>query len=347
MKVLITGSCGLVGSEGTIFYCQQGHQTLGIDNNMRMEFFGSQGSVADRRTHLIQSYRNYTHHNTDIRDKKEIASLVRDFKPDLVIHTAAQPSHDWSARDPLSDFEINANGTLNLLEAVRRHATDAVFIFVSSNKVYGDRPNKIKLKETHNRWDYDDDSFRHGIHESVSIDYCLHSPFGASKAAADVMVQEYGRYFKMNTVSFRAGCITGPYHAGVELHGFLSNLVRTASSDRTYSIFGYGGKQVRDQIHASDLIMAFEAFRKDPKAGEVYNIGGGFENSISICECISKLENILGRKIKTNYQPEARLGDHICYYSDLRKFKSHYPGWQISHRLDDIVIGMLGLTKST
>jgi len=286
MKVIVTGSCGLIGSEAVIYYNRRADLVVGIDNNMRATYFGQDGDTTWMRKKLESDCENYKHIPRDIRNRKSIFRIFREVKPDLVIHCAAQPSHDLAARIPFVDFEVNALGTLNLLEATRQFANDAVFIFMSTNKVYGDLPNKIKLKEMKTRWEFDDPRYINGIPESFSIDQSKHSLFGASKVAADIIVQEYGRYFGMKTVAFRGGCLTGTAHSSAELHGFLAYLYKTALNGRTYTIYGYKGKQVRDQIHSYDVIKAFDEFYKNPKCGEVYNIGGGKENSVSVLEAI-------------------------------------------------------------
>jgi CDP-paratose 2-epimerase len=336
MKVLVTGSCGLIGSEAVRFYDKRAECVVGIDNNMRAEFFGPDGDTNWNRAVLQEECPNYRHETADIRDREAMARIVAEVRPDLIVHTAAQPSHDLAAQIPFKDFEVNALGTLNLLEATRHGALDAVFAFTSTNKVYGDAPNFIKLKELATRWDYDDPAFANGIPETLSIDQCKHSLFGASKVAADVMVQEYGRYFGMKTVAFRGGCLTGSSHSGAELHGFLSYFFKAAKEGRAYTIFGYKGKQVRDQIHCHDVIRAVDAFYDDPKPGAVYNLGGGKANSVSILECIDRVEQLLHKKIDYNYTDDNRIGDHICYYSDLGKLKADYPGWDITRSIDDI-----------
>jgi CDP-paratose 2-epimerase len=338
MNVLITGSCGLIGSEAVIHYCRHAKLVVGIDNNMRAQFFGPDGDTIWVKKKLEAACSKYRHLAVDIRDQSEIPKIIKELRPDLIIHCAAQPSHDWAARIPFIDFEVNAMGTLNLLEASRQWAPDAVFIFMSTNKVYGDSPNRITLKELETRWDYEDKRYVNGIPESFSIDQSKHSLFGASKVAADVLVQEYGRYFGMKTVAFRGGCLTGPKHSGAELHGFLSYLFKTAVSGKPYTIFGYKGKQVRDQIHSADVIAAFDEFYRNPKCGEVYNIGGGKQNSISVLEAIEKIEQVLGKKIRYDYSEENRKGDHICYYSDLTKLKTDFPNWSVSYTLEDILV---------
>lgn len=336
MKVLITGSCGLIGSEAVKYYDKRAELVVGIDNNMRAEFFGPDGDTTWMKRKLETECENYRHRPVDIRDQKEVSEIICELTPDLIIHCAAQPSHDLAARMPFVDFGVNATGTLNLLEATRRYVPEAVFIFMSTNKVYGDSPNRIKLRELKTRWEYDDTRYERGIPEDLPIDQSLHSLFGASKVAADILVQEYGRYFGMKTVSFRGGCLTGPRHSGAELHGFLSYFFKAATNGRCYTIYGYKGKQVRDQIHSADVISAFDAFYHNPKCGPVYNLGGGKENSVSILECIDRGEQLLGVKINYEYSEVNRVGDHICYYSDLTKFKGDYPEWSIRKSLDDI-----------
>ena len=338
--VLITGSSGLIGSEAVAYYARQGCEVHGIDNNMRAQFFGPGGDTTPNLTRLLRECPNFTHHNEDIRTS---VLLFQRHPFDLIIHCAAQPSHDWAARAPEADFSVNATGTLVLLEAVRKHCPDATFVFMSTNKVYGDNPNRLPLVELSTRWAIDptDPYFQHGIDETMSVDQTKHSLFGASKLAADVLVQEYGRYFGMNTVCFRGGCLTGPQHAGVKLHGFLSYLIACAVEDRCYTIIGYGGKQVRDQIHSADVVSAIDAFAQNPRPGEVYNIGGGYLNSASILECIAKLQDKLGRPVRYSLTPDARIGDHICYYSDMRKFQRHYPQWHVTKTLDQIIDEMI------
>jgi len=337
MKILVTGSSGLIGSEAVQHFDRQGHDIIGVDNNMRAEFFGPQGDTLWNLERLKKSTRRFTPHVIDIRDRPAIDNLFRSSHFDLIVHCAAQPSHDKARDIPIVDFEVNALGTLNLLESTRQHSPQAVFVFISTNKVYGDAPNEILLKELETRWDYARTEDFAGISESCRIDRTLHSLFGASKAAADLLAQEYGRYFGMNVGIFRGGCLTGPSHSGVELHGFLSYLVKVTLTGSDYSVFGYKGKQVRDNIHSHDVACAIEAFAANPRPGEVYNLGGGRENSISMLEAIAKIEQKIGRKLNWRYVEEARKGDHICYISDLRKFKSHYPSWRITCSLDSIL----------
>ncbi len=336
-KILITGSSGLIGSEVTSYFHYLGFYVHGIDNNQRAIFFGPEGDTRWRQKHLSESLHNFEHHEIDIRDRQGIGELVRLVKPDGIVHTAAQPSHDRAAAIPFDDFDTNAVGTLNLLEAARRFCPDAPFINMSTNKVYGDKPNSIPLKELDTRWDYADPAYENGIPESFSIDQSKHSLFGASKVAADVMVQEYGRYFDMPTCCLRGGCLTGPNHSGVELHGFLSYLVKCNLEEREYKIFGYKGKQVRDNIHSEDVARFIHAFYKAPRCGEVYNVGGGKENSCSILEAFAITEGITGKRQTYQYVEENRIGDHICYYSDLSKMKAHYPGWGITKSLKQTI----------
>lgn len=335
--VLVTGSSGLIGSEAVKYYDAQDYRVIGVDNNMRREFFGAKGDTSWNLALLQRITRHFQHYAIDIRDREKVLSLFREQGPDMVVHCAAQPSHDKAKEIPLTDFDVNAVGTVNLLEATRQVNPEAVFIFMSTNKVYGDAPNELALTETTTRYDYAYPEDYHGINEECRIDRCLHSLFGASKAAADVMAQEYGRYFGMNVGVFRGGCLTGPSHSGVELHGFLSYLVHVAVAGKPYTIFGYQGKQVRDQIHSYDVIQAFEAFAHNPHPGEVYNLGGGRDNAASVLECISLIEEISGYRVKWSYQEQNRIGDHICYISDLRKFKQSYPSWTITKDLRSII----------
>ena len=336
-KLLVTGSSGLIGSEVCTFFHKQGFEVHGVDNNQRAVFFGPQGDTRWNQSRLVADLSNFKHHEVDIRDRGGILNLVDEVRPDLIIHTAAQPSHDRAAAIPFDDFDTNAVGTLNLLEANRRVNTDVPFIHMSTNKVYGDAPNNIKLKELETRWDYDDETYSEGIPESFSIDQCKHSLFGASKVAADVMVQEYGRYFDMPSCCLRGGCLTGPNHSGVELHGFLSYLVKCNLEGREYKIFGYKGKQVRDNIHSEDVVRFMYEFYQNPRCGEVYNIGGGKNNSCSILEAFEIASNFSGQKQKYVYLDDNRIGDHICYYSDLSKMKDHYPNWDITISLEETI----------
>lgn len=336
MKLLVTGSSGLIGSEVVDYFCKLGWQVHGVDNNMRADFFGPQGDTRWNQERLKALHPAFRHHEMDIRDRRAVLGCLETLKPDVVVHTAAQPSHDLAASRPFDDFDVNAVGTLNLLEATRLHAPDAVFVHMSTNKVYGDRPNAIRLKELGTRWDYDDPAYTNGIAEDFPIDQSKHSLFGASKVAADVMVQEYGRYFGMKTCALRGGCLTGPNHSGVELHGFLSYLVKCNLAGRLYKVFGYKGKQVRDNIHSFDVVRFMHAFVENPRCGEVYNIGGGRDNSVSILEAFLRIEAISGKPMRYEYVDQNRAGDHICYISDLSKMKAHYPGWGITKNLDDV-----------
>lgn len=338
MKALITGSAGLVGSEAVRFFAKKEFEIIGIDNDMRKVFFGEEASTLWNRNLLIKEFTNYTHLDYDIRDKDRIQDLFKKNSFELIIHSAAQPSHDWAATSPETDFTVNANGTLILLEAFRKYSPDAVFIFVSTNKVYGDRPNQLPLIEQDTRYELPEGHrFYNGIDETMSVDDCLHSLFGASKLAADILVQEYGRYFNLKTVSFRGGCLTGPYHSGTLLHGFLAYLIKCAFTGKKYEIYGYKGKQVRDNIHSYDLVNAFYHFYKKPRRGEVYNIGGARYSNISMLEAVKKVEGITERKINTEYSKENRIGDHIWYISDVSKFKSHYPEWDFTYDIDKIL----------
>lgn len=341
MIILVTGSSGLIGSEAVVHYDAAGHTVVGIDNNMRMEFFGPQGDTTWNLNRLRKSTRNFTHHAIDIRNREEILSLFKRHRFDQIIHCAAQPSHDKAASIPFDDFDVNAVGTLNLLEATRRHCPEAIFIQLSTNKVYGDAPNELPLAETPTRFDYQRPEDHNGISEECRIDRCLHSLFGASKTAGDVMAQEYGKYFGMNVGIFRGGCLTGPSHSGVELHGFLSYLVHVAVTRKPYTIFGYKGKQVRDQIHSHDVITAFEAFAGSPKPGEVYNLGGGRENAASVLESIALIEELSGYKVDWMLKDQNRVGDHICYISDLTKLQRDYPDWRITRSLRMIITEMV------
>jgi CDP-paratose 2-epimerase len=334
--ILVTGSSGLIGSEAVEHFDAQGHRVTGIDNNMRQVFFGAQGDTTWNLDRLKRSTKQFQHANIDIRDRNALGELFKNNRFDLIVHCAAQPSHDKAREIPILDFEVNALGTINLLEATRQHCRDAVFILMSTNKVYGDSPNEIPLRELETRYDYARQEDFAGVNESCRIDQTLHSLFGASKAAADLVAQEYGRYFGMNTCIFRGGCLTGPSHSGVELHGFLSYLVKVALTGGTYSVFGYKAKQVRDNIHSHDVVRAIEEFAANPRPGEVYNLGGGRGNSVSMLEAIAKIADMTGKRLDWKYVDEARKGDHICYISDLRKFQSHYPKWQITRDLNTI-----------
>ena len=337
-KLVVTGSSGLIGSEVVDYFCQRGWEVHGIDNNMRADFFGPSGDTRWNQRRLQARHSSFRHHELDIRNRPAVLKCLETLRPAGVVHTAAQPSHDLAASRPFDDFDVNAVGTLNLLEATRRHASEAVFVQMSTNKVYGDRPNAIPLKELSTRWDYDDPAFACGIPEDFSIDQSKHSIFGASKVAGDVMAQEYGRYFGMRTCCLRGGCLTGPNHSGVELHGFLSYLVKSNVEGRTYKINGYKGKQVRDNIHSLDVARFIHAFVENPRCGEVYNIGGGRGNSVSILEAFDRAAALSGRKMHFEYVEKNREGDHICYISDLAKMRSHYPSWDITKTLDDIFV---------
>lgn len=336
-KILITGSSGLVGSEACIYFAGKGFEIHGIDNNMRAVFFGQQGDIRWNEKKLKQELKSFHHHELDIRNRPGILEIVKRVKPDAIIHAAAQPSHDKAAQIPFDDFDINAVGTFNLLEAAKQFAPESPFVFMSTNKVYGDRPNSIKLKELETRWDYDDTKFDNGIPESLSIDQCKHSLFGVSKLSADIAVQEYGRYFNMPTCCLRCGCLTGPNHSGVELHGFISYLVKCNLEEKKYFINGFKGKQVRDNIHVYDIARFIEAFIMAPKYAEVYNLGGGKENSCSILEAFSITEKYSGKPQQYEYLHQNRDGDHICYYSDLRKIKGHFPAWNITVSLENTI----------
>ncbi len=339
--VLITGSAGLIGSESVHFFTKLGYTVIGIDNNLRAHFFGQEASTHWNRLLLQEKYPNqYMHYDADIRDQVAIENIFRKFSSDitLVIHTAAQPSHDWAAQDPHLDFTVNANGTLVLLEATRKFVPRAVFIFTSTNKVYGDTPNYLPLEELATRWEINSThSYVNGIDETMSIDHSKHSLFGASKVAADILVQEYGRYFGLKTASFRGGCLTGPAHSGTQLHGFLAYLMKCTLLGEKYTIFGYGGKQVRDNIHSFDLVNSFYHFYQHPRSGEVYNIGGSRHSNCSMLEAISICEEITGKKLSYTYVDEARSGDHIWYISNVQKFQSHFPEWRYKYTLRNIL----------
>jgi CDP-paratose 2-epimerase len=333
---LVTGSSGLIGSETVAFLDARGWQVHGVDNNMRRRFFGADGDTTWNLERLREETKRFVHHDLDVRDRTAIARLLAEERPGLIVHCAAQPSHDLAAKLPFEDFEVNATGTLNLLEAARESCPESPFVFLSTNKVYGDAPNELPLVELETRWDYADAADREGIDETCRIDRTMHSLFGASKVAADVLVQEYGRYFGLPTVCFRGGCLTGSRHSGAELHGFLAYLAQAARSGRTYRIFGYNGKQVRDNIHSSDVCSAIVAFAERPSSGAVYNLGGGRANSVSILEAIARFDDLLGLRLKTEYVEQARRGDHICYITDLRRLRSDYPEWEITISLDEI-----------
>lgn len=333
-KLVVTGSSGLIGSEVCNHFDKLGWEIHGIDNNQRASFFGENGDTRWNQKRLSETLNNFTHHEIDIRDREKIINVIAKIAPNAIVHTAAQPSHDKAAEIPFEDFDTNAVGTFNLLEATRRYSTDIPFIHMSTNKVYGDAPNNIKMKELESRYDYDDTNFTGGISESFSIDQSKHSLFGASKVSADISVQEYGRYFNMPTACLRGGCLTGPSHSGVELHGFLSYLIKCNLEGKKYTVFGYKGKQVRDNIHSYDVARFIEEFINKPRIGEVYNIGGGKENSCSILEAFQIIEGISGKKMQFEYSNTNRIGDHICYYSDLSKMKAHYPNWEITKSLE-------------
>jgi CDP-paratose 2-epimerase len=337
-KLLVTGSNGLIGSEVCLYFGDRQFEVHGIDNNQRAIFFGPQGDTRWNQERLIQTLPKFTHHELDVRDRSGVADLVKEIRPDVIVHCAAQPSHDLAAKIAFDDFDTNAGGTLNLLEAARRFCAESPFIHMSTNKVYGDRPNTLGLKELPSRWDYADAEYEHGIPENLAIDQSTHSLFGASKVAADVLVQEYGRYFSMPSCCLRGGCLTGPNHSGVELHGFLSYLVKCNLEQREYKVFGYKGKQVRDNIHSHDVTAFIYEFYQSPRVGEVYNLGGGKGNSCSILEAFSRVKSLTGKDQIYSYVDENRVGDHICYYSDLRKMKAQYPNWSISKSLDEILV---------
>ncbi|MCM8796774.1 MAG: NAD-dependent epimerase/dehydratase family protein [Candidatus Omnitrophica bacterium] len=337
---IVTGSCGLVGSETVSFFSGKGLDIIGIDNNMREFFFGKDGSILWNKQRLIKNYKNYRHFDIDIRDESGVNKIFRKFSKDilLVVHAAAQPSHDWAAKEPQTDFSVNATATLILLEAFRKYCPQAVFIFTSTNKVYGDRPNHLPLVELEKRYELPKEHpYYKGIDESMSIDNCLHSLFGASKVAADILVQEYGRYFGLKTAVFRGGCLTGPAHSGAELHGFISYLVKCCILVKKYRIFGYKGKQVRDNIHSFDLVNAFYHFFRNPRCGEVYNIGGGRFANVSILEAIEICERISARKMVVEFEDKNRIGDHIWWISDVSKFMSHYPEWNYRYGIEDTI----------
>jgi CDP-paratose 2-epimerase len=335
--LLVTGSSGLIGSEVATYFCARDWLVHGVDNNMRAEFFGPAGDTRWNQQRLQSILNKFTHHELDIRDRKGCLDLIGSIKPEVIVHTAAQPSHDLAASRPFDDFDVNAVGTVNLLEAYRRVRPHGTFVHMSTNKVYGDAPNSLPLKELETRWDYADPTFEQGIPETFTIDQSKHSVFGASKVAADVYVQEYGRYFGLNTACLRGGCLTGPNHSGVELHGFLSYLVKCNIEGRTYKIFGYKGKQVRDNIHAVDVARAIHAFIDKPQPGAVFNIGGGRENSCSILEAFALAENVTGQPQVFEYLDKNREGDHICYISDLSKMHRELPGWAITISLEETV----------
>ncbi|MBO9309563.1 MAG: NAD-dependent epimerase/dehydratase family protein [Chloroflexi bacterium] len=335
-KLLVTGSNGLIGSEVVTYFDALGWEVHGIDNNMRADFFGSSGDTRWNQRRLLSTCRNFTHHEVDIRDRRLVLEMVQTLRPDLLVHAAAQPSHDLAAKRPFDDFDVNAVGTLNLLEATRLYSPETVFVYLSTNKVYGDAPNELPLVELETRWDYARPEDYNGIREEMRIDQSKHSIFGASKLAADIMVQEYGRYFGMRTCCLRGGCLTGPNHAGVELHGFLSYLIKVNVTGGVYRIYGYKGKQVRDNIHSYDVARFIEMFYESPRVAEVYNLGGGRANAISILEAFKYIEALSGKPMRYEYVDQPRAGDHICYISDLSKARAHYPEWNITKTLDMI-----------
>lgn len=337
-SIVVTGSSGLIGSEVVAHFCNLGFPVHGIDNNMRAVFFGRDGDTRWNQRRLLDQYNTFTHHELDLRNRFDVEKLIKQLRPSAIVHCAAQPSHDLAASRPFDDFDVNASGTLNLLEAARRYCLNSPFVHMSTNKVYGDAPNGIALIELETRWDYANPGFREGIPETFNIDQSKHSLFGASKLAADIMVQEYGRYFGMPTCCLRGGCLTGPNHSGVELHGFLSFLVRCNVEEKTYRIFGYKGKQVRDNIHSYDVARFIDCFIQAPRAAEVYNIGGGRHNSISILEGFKAISEISGKTMDYEYIDTPRSGDHICYISDLTKMKTHYPTWSITKDLKTTLV---------
>jgi CDP-paratose 2-epimerase len=334
--VLVTGSSGLVGSEAVTYFDARGWTVHGVDNNMRRDFFGPDGDTTWNLERLRRSTKHFTHHHLDIRAREAVLALLAEYRPDLIIHCASQPSHDLAKDRPFDDFDVNAVGTLNLLEATRRACPASPFIFTSTNKVYGDVPNELPLVELETRFDYARPEDQEGIAETCRIDACTHSLFGASKVAADVLVQEYGRYFDMPTVCLRGGCLTGPRHSGTELHGFLAYLAKATREGRPYRIYGYKGKQVRDNIHSYDVCTFFEAFWRNPRVAAVYNLGGGRANSVSMLEAIDRFERRIGRKLQVEYVDQNRVGDHICYISDLRRIRADYPQWDLEYGLDRV-----------
>ena len=341
MRILVTGSNGLIGSEAVTHFHNEGHELVGLDNNMRASFFGPAGDTLWNLDRLRTNCSRFEHHSIDIRDRPAVEQLFRSTKLDAIIHCAAQPSHDKAKDIPHIDFEVNAVGTLNLLEATRQFCKDAPFVHVSTNKVYGDAPNELEFVELDKRFDYVDPKLHDGIDETLRIDQSTHSLFGASKLAGDILAQEYGRYFDMPVAVFRGGCLTGPSHSGVELHGFLSFLVKAVVTGLPYTVYGYKGKQVRDNIHSNDVVRAFQAFIEEPKPKAVYNIGGCRENSVSILEAIEAIERLSGEKLQWKYSDQNRIGDHICYISDMKRFKADYPRWFHQHRLDSILKEMV------
>jgi CDP-paratose 2-epimerase len=341
-SVLVTGSSGLIGSEICALFHSRGYRVHGLDNNQRAVFFGPMGDTRWNQQRLQKDLTRFEHHELDIRDRAGVLGVVKKIAPDAIVHAAGQPSHDRAAAIPFDDFDTNAVGTLNMLQAAREACPQSPFVHLSTNKVYGDRPNTIKLRELETRWDYADPEFQHGIPETFSIDQSMHSVFGASKVAADVLVQEYGRYFQMPTCCLRCGCLTGPNHAGVELHGFLSYLIRCNLEKRPYTVFGYKGKQVRDNIHSADVAEFAFQFAANPRIAEVYNLGGGKDHACSILEAFEIVGSLSGHKQEFKYVDQARMGDHICYYSDLRKMQAHYPNWTLAHSLADTIGEIVG-----
>jgi CDP-paratose 2-epimerase len=346
MRVLVTGSNGLIGSEAVVYFDALGAEVLGVDNNMRAVFFGNDGDTRWNQRRLESTAKHFKHFELDIRNRDGVLAFLEREPLDLIVHCAAQPSHDLAAKLPFEDFDVNAVGTLNLLEATRRHRPDAVFVLLSTNKVYGDSPNELPLNELETRWEYADTKDWHGIKEEQRLDRTLHSLFGASKVAADVMAQEYGRYFGLKVGIFRGGCLTGPAHSGVELHGFLSYLAKCARTGTVYRIFGYKGKQVRDNIHSRDVCRAIHRFYEKPRPGEVYNLGGGRANSVSLLEAAQLVERLGGGSLKTEYVDKNRQGDHLCYISDLRKLMADYPGWKVEISLEQILVEIIDAWKS-
>ncbi len=341
-KVLITGSGGLIGSESCRFFLEKGFDVIGIDNNMRKYFFGEKGDTSHNIQFLLRSYDKFRNFNIDLRNRQEVLNFFKDNPFDLIIHTAAQPSHDWAAKEPFTDFDVNAVATLNLLEAFRLYSPEGVFVFTSTNKVYGDNPNNVNLREDETRYEYDENQSmlgisEKGVNEEMSLDHCKHSLFGASKVAADVLCQEYGRYFDLNVGVFRGGCLTGPQHSAVELHGFLTYIVDCAVNKKPYTVFGYKGKQVRDQIHSFDVVSVFYEFFKNPKKGIAYNLGGCKENSLSIQEVIKLLAEEHDAKLDHTYKEANRIGDHICYYSDMSRFRRDFPDWRMTRSVSNII----------
>jgi CDP-paratose 2-epimerase len=346
MKILVTGSGGLIGSYAVEYFAHEGYDVFGLDNNMRQIFFGRDGSTKSTTIFLNSQFNKFKSFDLDIRDEKGIDVLFSKYKFDAIIHCAAQPSHDLASQIPLTDFDVNARSTLILLESFRKYSPTATFIYLSTNKVYGDTPNKLPITEQENRFEFSDNHFENGIDEKMSIDYSLHSLFGVSKLSADLMVQEYGRYFNLNTTCFRGGCLTGPRHSSVSLHGFLSYLIKCNLREKDYFVYGYKGKQVRDQIHARDVVQAIDLVINNPKKSSVYNLGGGFLNSASILELDSLIYNKTKKKTNFIFGQPPRIGDHVCYYSNLSKFKNDFPSFSLSYDLETIVDEMIGAEKN-